>query len=57
MMTSVKVSGYKEAFCFDGLDPMDCHNQGLAAGGKREDRYESDMACQFVVIDNIHDGE
>jgi Lysyl oxidase len=55
--SSVKVSGYKEAFCFDGLDPMSCYNQGLAAGGKREDRYESDMACQFVVIDDLSDGE
>jgi lysyl oxidase len=55
--SSVIKQGYKEAFCFDGLDPMSCHNQGLAALGKKEDTYESDMACQFVVIDDIPDGD
>src|SRR5215210_3362378 len=55
--SSVKVSGYKDAFCFDGLDPPSCNNQGLAAGGKKEDTYGSDMACQFVVIDDVPDGE
>ncbi|TLX89776.1 MAG: hypothetical protein E6K94_09350 [Thaumarchaeota archaeon] len=55
--SSIKISGYKEAFCFDGLDPESCHNQGLAAGGKKTDIYGIDMACQFVVIDSIPDGE
>ncbi|HZI72264.1 MAG TPA: lysyl oxidase family protein [Nitrososphaeraceae archaeon] len=55
--SSVKVSGYKEAFCFDGLDPMSCHNQGLAARGVKRDRYDSDMACQFVCIDDIPDDD
>jgi hypothetical protein len=55
--STVKLSGYKEAFCFDGLDPMSCYNQGLAAKSKKSDVYSSDMACQFVVIDDLADGE
>src|SRR5215469_14791674 len=26
--SSVSLSGYKDAFCFDGLEPRDCTNQG-----------------------------
>jgi hypothetical protein len=56
--STIKISGYKEAFCFDGLGPVpSCTNQGLAARGTMEDEYGSDMACQFVVIDSIPDGE
>jgi hypothetical protein len=55
--STIKISGYKEAFCFDGLEPMSCSNQGLAARGTKEDEYASEMACQFVVIDSIPDGE
>jgi hypothetical protein len=56
--STVKISGYKEAFCFDGLGPVpSCTNQGLAAKGELEDEYGSEMACQFVVIDGIPDGE
>jgi Lysyl oxidase len=56
--SSIKLSGYKDAFCFDGLPPwMDCDHQGLAAGGRSQDVYGSDMSCQFVVIDDLADGE
>ena len=43
--SSVNVLGYKDAFCFDGLQPESCYNQGLAARGKKEDTYGSNMAC------------
>lgn len=36
---------------------MSCHNEGLAAREKKFDRYDSDMACQFVEIDDIPDGD
>jgi lysyl oxidase len=55
--STVNISGYKDAFCFDGLEPESCYNQGLAAGGEKRDVYGSNMACQFVVIDNVPDGE
>lgn len=56
--SSMKISGFKDAFCFDGLPPwMDCDHQGLAAGGRTQDVYGSDMPCQFVVIDDLPDGE
>jgi lysyl oxidase len=55
--STIKISGYKEAFCFDGLEPESCSNQGLAAKGELEDTYGSEMACQFVIIDSIPDGE
>ena len=55
--SSVKLSGHKEAFCFDGFEMGNCYKQGLPALEKMSDTYEYDMACQFVVIDNIPDGE
>jgi Lysyl oxidase len=54
--SSVNISGYKIPFCFDALHPMSCENQGIAARGG-EDIYESELQCQFVVIDDLADGE
>jgi hypothetical protein len=54
---SINVSGYKYAFCFDALESESCYDQGIAAGGEKEDTYGSTMACQFIVIDNLPDGE
>jgi hypothetical protein len=48
--SSIKISGYKEAFCFDGLDPESCHNQGLPAGGKKKDTYGLDMAASSSLL-------
>jgi Lysyl oxidase len=36
---------------------MSCDDQGILAGGKKEDTYELAMPCQFVVIDDLADGE
>jgi hypothetical protein len=55
-VSSVKISGYKIPFCFDALPPASCENQGIAAG-VGEDVYESELPCQFVVIDDVADGE
>ena len=67
----IKISGYKIPFCFEdhgedhgehhegghGDEPkFDCDNQGIASGG-HEDVYDSDQPCQFVVIDDLPDGE
>jgi hypothetical protein len=54
--SSIKLSGYKEAFCFDGIEMGNCDKQGLLAK-KLPDVYDSDMACQFIVIDGLAPGE
>jgi hypothetical protein len=54
--SSIKLSGFKEAFCFDGIEMGNCNKQGLLAG-KLPDVYFSDMPCQFIVIDGLPDGE
>jgi hypothetical protein len=55
--SSVNIHGYKIPYCFDALEKMDCFNQGILAGGAKEDTYEFSMPCQFVVIDDVPDGE
>src|SRR6185437_6213739 len=53
-------SGYKVAFCLlggksaDGK-PFDCSYQGIAAGNS--DLYGAGLPCQFIIIDDIPDGE
>lgn len=47
--------GYKVAFCLMGGPGFNCDNQGIAAGS--QDVYGSALACQFVIIDNMADGE
>jgi hypothetical protein len=49
--------GAKRPFCLVGGAPFRCpDNQGIAARGGL-DRYTSELACQFIVIDGITDGE
>lgn len=52
---SVNIYGYKIPYCFEGLD-QGCGYQGIKAHGG-EDTYGVENPCQFVVIDNIPDGE
>jgi hypothetical protein len=52
---SVNINGYKIPYCFEGLDGT-CTNQGIKANGG-QDTYGGNNPCQFVIIDNIPDGE
>ncbi len=52
---SVNIQGYKIPYCFDGLG-QGCDYQGIKANGG-EDIYGADEPCQFLVIDNMQDGE
>jgi len=53
---SIIREGYKVAFCLAGGPGFNCEsNQGIAAGGR--DTYRADLACQFIGIDNLPDGE
>lgn len=59
--------GYKQAFCAIDIERIgpnasasgrfhDCNsNQGISAGWA--DVYHSGLACQFIVIDNVPDGD
>lgn len=48
--------GAKRPFCLVGGAPFRCPDyQGIAARGGL-DRYRSELACQFIVIDGITDG-
>jgi hypothetical protein len=52
----IELKGHKRPFCLIGGAPFTCRNQGIAANGGR-DLYTNDLACQFIVIDGIPDGE
>jgi hypothetical protein len=53
----IEFKGHKRPFCLVGGAPFNCpRNQGIRANGG-EDGYRSDLACQFIVIDGIPDGE
>jgi lysyl oxidase len=53
---NLEYHGSKRPWCLVGGAPFTCQNQGIAARGGI-DRYTSDLACQFIVIDGIADGE
>jgi hypothetical protein len=52
----VEYRGSKRPWCLYGGRGFSCDYQGIAAKGGL-DRYMSDLACQFVLIDGIADGE
>jgi hypothetical protein len=52
----IEYHGSKRPWCLIGGAPFTCQNQGIAANGGR-DIYSNDLACQFIVIDDIQDGE
>jgi Lysyl oxidase len=52
----IELKGHKRPFCLIGGAPFTCRNQGIRANGG-EDQYSNDLACQFIVIDGIPDGE
>jgi hypothetical protein len=54
--SSLKISGYKIPFCFEDEDKYTCENQGIGKESK-EDVYGGELPCQFVVIDDVPDGE
>jgi hypothetical protein len=54
--TGIEYHGSKRPWCLIGGTGFTCGNQGIAANGGR-DIYSNDLACQFIVIDDIQDGE
>jgi hypothetical protein len=50
-------SGYKVAFCLMdmGGGPHNCSNQGVSVGD--HDSYNIGLPCQFVVIDDLQEGD
>lgn len=63
---NLATQGYKQAFCAIDLEPIradagpaqftSCNDdQGISAGWA--DVYHASLACQFVVIDNVPDGD
>lgn len=52
---SIKIYGHKRPFCLYGGPGFTCQNQGIAPNTL--DIYGSDLACQFIVIDGLCDGE
>lgn len=52
----IVTSGFKRAWCIQDHTPkFDCENQGISVGD--HDEYNTDQNCQFLVIDNLEDGE
>ena len=48
--------GFKRAWCIQDHTPkFDCENQGISVGD--HDEYSADQNCQFLVIDDLQDGE
>jgi hypothetical protein len=54
--STVNISGHKIPFCFEDEDKYTCENQGIGKESK-EDVYEGGLPCQFLVIDDVPDGE
>ncbi|MDQ3933780.1 MAG: lysyl oxidase family protein [Actinomycetota bacterium] len=66
-MAGNAVRGYKQAFCLEDSEPHSPHagptrqftscntNQGISAGWA--DLYYASLPCQFVVIDDVPDGD
>jgi hypothetical protein len=51
----LKMEGFKRPFCLESGPPFTCQNQGIAPNAT--DHYTSDLACQFIMIDNLSDGD
>jgi hypothetical protein len=52
----IELKGYKRPWCLIGGAPFHCRNQGIPANGG-EDQYPNGLACQFIVIGRIPDGD
>jgi hypothetical protein len=52
----IEYYGSKRPWCLIGGRGFTCEYQGIAANGGR-DAYTSDLACQFILIDSIENGE
>jgi hypothetical protein len=53
--SGVSLSGYKRPFCLADFGHFNCSNMGI--GKNRFDAYQSDLPCQFIIIDGLKDGE
>jgi hypothetical protein len=52
---SVNLSGYKRPWCLADFKRFDCSRMGIDPG--LADTYQSDLECQFIVIEGLEDGE
>ena len=54
--SGVNLKGYKQPFCLtDFSQGRNCSNMGI--GANRRDIYQSNLECQFIIIDGLKDGE
>jgi hypothetical protein len=53
--SAVNLKGYKQPFCLSDLSTFNCFDMGIDAN--KSDRYQSNLECQFIIIDGLKDGE
>lgn len=51
---AVVTRGFKRAWCIQDHSKFRCNNQGISIND--HDEYGTDQNCQFLIIDNLEDG-